>query len=142
MKIQVVVLLVLGLVAAGCSGSVTGPVIEGNRSTSGEDAEIFGEVVIEGGCLYLLLSDDAGTRFPVVWPHGTVWNAEDSLIVLPNGSAVGEGDQVSGGGGYHNEDTLSRYTVEDGVTLAMSCVDNEYGEVAVFNSGDDVEVIP
>ena len=53
-----------------------------------------------------------------------------------------EGDQVSGGGGYHSEDTLSRYTVEDGVTLAMLCVDNEYGEVAVFNSGDDVEAIP
>ena len=41
------------LVLSGCSGSVDGPVIEGNRRTGGTDAEVLGEVVIEGDCIYL-----------------------------------------------------------------------------------------
>lgn len=140
-KRRTVALLVLGLVAAGCSGGVDGPVIEGNRSAGGTDAEVFGEVVIEGRCLYLFMAD-ADTRFPVVWPNGTRWDADESLVVLPSGTVVHEGDRVSGGGGYHGSATLGRYTVEAGVALAESCVDNQYGEVAVFNSNGDIEVSP
>jgi hypothetical protein len=118
-----VVLAVPLLAATGCSGSVEGPVIASNRSTDGTDAEVFGEVVIESDCLYLLWSDEAGTRFPVVWPYGTSWNVDESAVVLPDGSLVYEGVRVEGGGGYYDEDALSNYTVPDGVALAQLCVD-------------------
>jgi hypothetical protein len=147
-KKYAVSLTVLVLAASGCSGGVEGPVIEGNRSTSGDDAEVLGEVVLEGDCLYLDWSEldrrqyETGTRFPVIWPHGTDWNADELAVVLPSGNLVHEGDQVEGSGGYYHGDALSNYTVPEGVALALSCVDNEYGEVAVFNTRGDIEITP
>jgi hypothetical protein len=127
------------LVASGCSGSVDGPVIEGNRRTGGTDAEVLGVVVIEGDCVYLR-QDDIDNRYPVVWPHGTSWNSAEFAIKLPDGTLVYDGDQVYGGGGYHKDANLDQYTVAEGVELALRCVDNQYGEVAVFNSGGDIDV--
>ncbi len=132
-------LLVILSVVSGCSGGVDGPVIEGNQRSGGTDAEVFGEVVIEAECLYLSWTESE-TRFPVIWPYGTAWDSERSAVVLPGGTLVHEGDEVYGGGGYHNEENLSEFTSQEGVDLALSCVDNTYGEVAVFNSGDTVEV--
>ncbi len=126
---------------SGCSGSVDGPVIEGNRSSGGSDAEVFGIVVVEGGCIYLR-QDGIDTRYPVVWPHGTSWSSAESAIKLPDGSLVYDGDQVYGGGGYPTEGNLDQYTVAEGVELALRCVDNQYGEIAVFNSGADIDVTP
>ncbi len=60
--------------------------------------------------------------------------------MLPGGALVREGDEVYGGGGYYYEENLSELTSEEGVDLALTCVDNTYGEVAVFNSGETVEV--
>ncbi len=127
------------LLVSGCSGSVDGPVIEGNRRSGGDDAEVLGVVVIEGDCIYLRQAD-IDTRYPVVWPHGTSWNRAESAIELPDGTLVYDGDQVYGGGGYHHEGNLDEYTVAEGIELALRCVDNQYGEVAVFNSGGDVDV--
>lgn len=132
-------LLVILFVVSGCSGGVDGPVIEGNQRNSGTTAEVFGEVVIEAECLYLSWTEPE-TRFPVIWPHGTAWDSEQSAVVLPGGTLVHEGDEVYGGGGYHHEENLSEFTSQEGVDLALSCVDNTYGEVAVFNSGDTVEI--
>jgi hypothetical protein len=126
------------VVVSGCSGSVDGPVIEGNRRTGGTDAEVLGVVVIEGDCIYLRQAE-IDTRYPVVWPHGTSWNRAESAIKLPDGTLVYDGDQVYGGG-YHHEGNLDQYTVAEGVELALRCVDNQYGEVAVFNSGGDIDV--
>lgn len=127
------------LALSGCSGGVDGPVVEGNRSFSGEDAEVPGKVVLEGACLYLQLP---GTtyRFPVVWPHGTWWDESDSAVVLPDGTHVHEGDVVHGGGGYHSG-ALEEYTTAEGASLVLECVDNTYGEVAVFNSGGEIDVM-
>lgn len=52
------------------------------------------------------------------------------------------GDRVYGGGGYPTEANLDQHTVAKGVELALSCVDNQYGEIAVFNSGADIDVAP
>jgi len=132
-------LLVIPFVVSGCSGGVDGPAIGGNQRNGGTTAEVFGEVVIEAECLYLSRTEPE-TRFPVIWPHGTAWDSEQSAVVLPGGTLVHEGDEVYGGGGYHHEKNLSVFTSQEGVDLALSCVDNTYGEVAVFNSGDTVEV--
>lgn len=134
----VVVAVAAVFLVSGCSGGVDGPVIEGNRSTGGTDAEVLGVVVIEGDCIFL--SQEAAIRYPVVWPHGTSWNGAESAIELPNGMLVHAGDRVYGGGGYYTEANLDGYTVAEGVELALRCVDNEYGEVAVFNSGADIDV--
>jgi hypothetical protein len=125
---------------ASCAGGANGPVVEGNRRTSGENAVIFGELAIEGDCLHLVWSD-SDARFPVIWPHGTSWDAERSAVVLARGALVQEGDRVDGGGGYHS-DNLSDFTVPDGVDLLAACVDNEYRELAVFNSSDNVDIQP
>lgn len=135
----VVVAVATLLVVSGCSGSVDGPVIEGSRRTGGTDAEVLGVVVIEGDCIYLR-QDEIDTRYPVVWPHGTSWNRAESAIKLPDGTLVYDGDQVYGGGGYHHEGNLDQYTVAAGVELALRCVDNQFGEVAVFNAGGDIDV--
>ena len=136
--------LVVGAVAmflllSGCSGGVDGPVIEGNWRGGGETAEVLGSVVIEGDCIFLR-QPEIDTRYPVVWPHGTSWNPSESAIKLPDGTLVYEGDQVYGGGGYHHEASLAEFTVAEGVDLALGCVDNQYGEVAVFNSGEEIDV--
>jgi hypothetical protein len=132
-------LLVAVLVMSGCTGGVDGPVVEGNRRSGGEDAGVSGEVTIEGECVYLLQSE-IDTRYPVIWPHGTQWDSDQSAVVLPDGTRVTEGDEVSGSGGYHDRDSLSEYTTSDGVASVSSCVDNEYGEVAVLNSSGKIDI--
>jgi hypothetical protein len=127
------------LIVSGCSGGVDGPAVEGNRRSWGEEAEILGKVVIEDKCLHLDVSE-VDTRYPVIWPHGTHWDSSRSAVVLPGGTLVVEGVEVYGGGGYHGTDQLSDYTTADGVALLSSCVDNEYGEIAVFNSSGKIEV--
>jgi hypothetical protein len=125
---------------AACSGGVHGPVVEANRGSGGDGAEVFGVLVVEGSCSYLVWTEPE-TRYPVIWPHGTDWNPEVSAVVLPDGRLVYEGDEVYGGGGYHTSD-FGRFTNQQGVDLVMSCVDNEFGEVAVFNPLGDVEFGP
>jgi hypothetical protein len=136
--LRVVALLAM-LSITGCSGAVHGPVIEGNRRNGGTDAEVSGVVVIEADCLYL---QPIGTdiRYPVVWPHGTSWNHNESAIELSDGTLVYEGDEVRGGGGYHYLERLSEFTVAEGVERALACVDNQYGEIAVFNSNDHIGI--
>ena len=126
------------LLVSACSGSVDGPVIEGNVTDGGLDAEVFGIVIIEGDCIYLY-DPQIESRYPVVWPHGTLWNPAESAIKLPDGTPVHDGDEVYGGGGYHTEN-LDTYIVSEGVARALSCVDNEYGEIAVFNSDSEIEI--
>ena len=75
----------------------------------------------------------------MIWPHGTGWDSEASAVVLPDGTLVHQGDEVHGGGGYHSSN-LGAFTSQEGVDLVLSCVDNQYGEGAVFNSSGDVDV--
>jgi len=123
---------------AACSGGVAGPVVEGDRRTGGSDAEVLGTLVVEADCAYLAWTE-LETRFPVIWPYGTGWDSEASAVVLPDGALVHHGDEVYGGGGYYSSD-LGAFTSQEGVDLVSSCVDNQYGEVAVFNSSGDIDV--
>lgn len=135
--LRVVALLAM-LSTTGCSEAVHGPVIEGNRRNGGTDAGVFGVVVIESDCLYLQIPGSDG-RSPVIWPHGTSWNHNESAIELSDGTLVYEGDEVHGAGGYHSEPNLSEFTVAEGVELALACVDNPYAEIAIFNSNDHID---
>ncbi len=132
------------LVVAGCSGSsggVDGPVIQGADRNWGTDGAPSGTIVIEGDCIYL---HGPVERYPIVWPNGTSWRSEEAAVELPDATLVRNGDHISGSGGWHKGRTLDEYTVPDGVQLALSCVDNHYGEVVVFNpsSYDDIEIGP
>jgi hypothetical protein len=107
-----------------------GPVVahpEGN--SDGADALIEGPLTMSSGCLLV-------GEFPVVWPHGTTWDAEGEAVQLPDGQGVALGDQVSGGGGYPH---LSDLGAELAEPLA-GCPTNEYEEVAMFNAEEQITV--
>ena len=132
--------LVALLVLAGCAGTdggVDGPVIEGAARNGGTAAIVSGTVVLERDCIYL---DGPHDRYPVVWPPGTSWRTDEEAVELPDGTLVRAGDRISGAGGFHQGTRLETYTNAEGVTVARRCVDNTHGNVAVFNSSDDIEV--
>lgn len=133
----VALMLAIGLSTSGCATGVDGPVVAGKRLSFGTDTIVAGTIAIEGDCLYLLQTGIG--RYPVIWPPGTSWDGDKSAVVLPDGTPVGRGEHVEGTGGYHT-DNLSTYTSPQGVERVTSCVDNEYGEVAVFNSIGEIEV--
>jgi hypothetical protein len=113
------------------SSNGTGPVVahpaEGDGS--GNAALIEGPLTMSSGCLLV-------GGFPVVWPHGTTWDAEAQAVRLSDGQVVALGDRVSGGGGYPY---LSDLGSEFAEPLA-GCPTNEYGEVAMFNAGEQITV--
>ena len=133
-------LLLLAL-AAACGSNDNAGAVSGSNGTgpvvahpvkgdgSGNDALIEGPLTMSGGCL--LVSD-----FPVVWPHGTTWDADAQAVQLSDGQVVALGDRVSGGGGYP-------YLTDLGAEFAeplADCPMNEYGEVAMFNAGERITV--
>lgn len=100
--------------------------------SGGMDALVSGALAAADGCV--LLEQGEG-RYPVVWPSGTSVAGTDPLVIeLPSGDQVHLGDEVGGGGGYLSADRL-------GIDVPDECL-NEYGEVAVFNPGDDPAVNP
>lgn len=133
-------LLVLALVAA-CADDGSGDVDSGSNGSgpvvahpdrgdgSGTDALIEGPLTLSGGCLLV-------GEFPVVWPYGTTWDAQAQAVRLSDGQVVALGDRVSGGGGYPN---LSDLGTEFAEPLA-DCPTNKYGEVAMFNAGEQITV--
>ena len=139
-RLAAATLLVLALVAACAddgSGDVdsrsngSGPVVAhpDKGDGSGTDALIEGPLTLSSGCLLV-------GEFPVVWPYGTTWDAEAQAVRLSDGQVVALGDQVSGGGGYPY---LSGLGTEFAEPLA-DCPTNKYGEVAMFNAGEQITV--
>lgn len=132
-------LLCLALTACGGDASAdvasstngTNPVVAHPAAGdgSGLDALIEGPLTMSGGCLLV-------GEFPVVWPHGTTWDADAQAVQLSDGQVIALGDRVSGGGGYRH---LSDLGPEFAEPLA-DCPTNEYGEVAIFNAGEQVTV--
>ena len=132
--------LVLALVAA-CADDGSGDVDSGSNGSgpvvahpdggdgSGTDALIEGPLTLSGGCLLV-------GEFPVVWPYGTTWDAQAQAVRLSDGQLVALGDRVSGGGGYPY---LSDLGAEFAEPLA-DCPTNKYGEVAMFNAGEQITV--
>jgi hypothetical protein len=130
-------LLVL-IVAVGCSGGsepLDGPVMRYPTSASegSDDAEVKGRLELAGDCLYIAF-DETRERYPVVWPAGTTWDAEDQTVVGPSTTRLPVGSEVSGGGGYYKVEDVKRSLGTKAEALAASCVDNTYGEVAFINN--------
>lgn len=105
----------------------------------GMDAQVVGQVSYRDGCLRL---DDK----PVVWPHGTEWDDATQEVVLPGGERAGDGDAVSGGGGYIakrffrvGRDPYGVYG-DEGFQLVSDCA-GPTGEVAFFNLGSEVTLV-
>ncbi len=65
-----------------------------------EDAEVRGRPQLDGDCLYLA-PDELDERYPVVWPAGTTWDADNESVISPSGSGMPVGGDVYGGGGYY-----------------------------------------
>lgn len=109
----------------------TGPVVahpsEGDGS--GMTALVAGPLTMVRGCLMV-------GEFPVVWPHGTTWDAEDRTVQLADGQAVGLGDRVSGGGGYPHRSDLGAEFAEP----LADCPTNTWEEIAMFNPGESIDV--
>ena len=97
----------------------------------GMDALVVGELAVADGCV--LLVDEAGGRYPVVWPAGTDVAEEDPLVLeLPSGDRLGLGQSVTGAGGYVSPAAA-------GIEVPDACL-GQHGDVALFNLTADPTV--
>lgn len=119
--------------------SVDGPVLRYPAPADVDDgmaAEVRGVLQLEGSCLYIWF-DEAGERYPVLWPAGTRWDEQQQAVVPPVGSPMPIGSQVAGGGGYLDAADIERLAGSDAAAVATECSDNQYGLVAVVNNQPD-----
>jgi hypothetical protein len=133
------ILLVVGLVAAGLTGcGSSAPPIDPNApvvlvsapgdSTSGAAAQIMGPLTLDQDRC-------AGVDGHLaIWPDGTAWDSEADALKLPDGSRVRVGDVVSGGGGYE-AGTSAQRALADTAQRDQCSWD---GETAIFNPSSDV----
>ena len=122
-------------------GGVDGPVIfaaDTDRAGAGT-AEIGGELVLEGDCLYV--SSDRG-RFPVLWPWGTFWQPDSATIRLWNGEVTLIGGRMVAGGAYVDPDDLDQLTSPAAAALGTQCADGESGEVAHVQTIRQLTIVP
>jgi len=84
-------------------------------------ALLSGTVQRSGDCLVLERGD--GGRTVVVWPPGTRWSPDDSVVVLADGLRVGLGDEVEGSGGIVSagRDRLNRSLGAASADRAIRC---------------------
>ncbi|WP_243056261.1 hypothetical protein [Nocardioides sp. SR21] len=117
-------------VDSGSNGN--GPVVahpdEGNGDAM--QALIEGTLTLSKGCLLV-------GEYPVIWPHGTTWDAESQAVELSDGQVIAGGDRVRGGGGYPYLSDLHAHFAEP----LADCPTNKWGEIAVFNADEQVTVI-
>lgn len=74
------------------------------RPADGGDApqaEVSGEVAIEGECVALLM--ERNQRAMIVWPAGTTWDDERSEVRVDDDLIFGDGDRLGGSGAYVEE---------------------------------------
>jgi len=98
-------------------------------------AIVSGTLQLEGDCLYVA-SAESGERYPVLWPAGTSWDTATRSVVPPVGVPMPIGSTVDGGGGYLYVRDVERLAGPAASSLAASCLDNTYGEIAVVNNSD------
>lgn len=127
-------------VAGDLRTGIDGPVLRYPVQATGDQslmlAEISGTIEIEDACLYIN-SDAPDGRYPVIWPADTMWNPARSLVVLPSRNAVGDTDRVSGVGSYGAITDVEDIAGPEAAALAASCLDNEFGEIAIVNNQPD-----
>lgn len=128
--------VVLAACGGDSTGAVDGPVLtSGGSAGGGDDAQVYGEIVLDGDCL--LLEHEAGHN-AVVWPAGTNWQAEPPAVLLPGGETVEIGGAVNGSGGYYARDQVESRAGAAVADAAAACAGPD-GETAVFNPGSEVE---
>lgn len=133
-RFAVLALLVVPAACGDATGAVHGPVLtSGGGSDGGNDAQVFGAVVLDGDCLLL------DGRPPVVWPDGTTWQADPGAVVLPGGTRVEPGGAVNGSGGYLGRDQVESVAGAEVADAAAACAGPD-GEIAVLNPGSTVEL--
>lgn len=110
------------------------------NSDDGMAAEVRGTLQIEGDCLYVFV-DEAGERYPILWPAGTSWNEQNQSVTPSAGSPMPIGSVVSGGGGYLHVGDVKRLAGNDAAAAASRCLDNQFGEIAVVNNQADAIVL-
>ena len=123
--------------AAFPDGTIDGPVMRNllPSDAASDTAEIFGTLVLEGECL--LLVSLQGSRFPIVWPAGTTWDAEGQAVVLHAGERVVIGSDIEGTGGYADTEQLVGWLGDEVATLATSCAQGDVDEVAYLGNTPD-----
>jgi hypothetical protein len=103
--------------------------------TGGRDAEVIGFLEMDQatGCIYLH-QPEFEISYPSVWPSGTV--VTDAGLRLRNARAIEVGERVSGAGGYVDVDEVEAGEGSDEAAVLKRCpgINNQYGEVAVFDS--------
>jgi hypothetical protein len=117
---------------------VDGPVMRyPQRASAAEElaAPVRGVLQLEGSCLYVFI-DEAGERYPMVWPAGTQWDDASESVISPIGERMPIGSHVFGGGGYFYVPDVERIAGPVASALASRCVDNTYGEIAIVNNVD------
>jgi hypothetical protein len=116
-------LLLMGPSAPDDDSYVDGPVIAtGGGRQSWPLAGVTGQLTMERGCLLL-----AGS--PVYWPNGTSWDATTREVVFSDGTRLGVGSILSGGGGAHSTTDLDAQpkTTAVAATLAPRRVALQHG---------------
>ena len=123
--------------AAFPDGTIDGPVMRNLPpfDAVSDAAEILGTLVLEGECL--LLVSLQGSRFPIVWPAGTTWDAEGQAVVLHSGERVVIGSDIEGTGGYADTVQLVGWLGDEVATLATSCAQGDVDEVAYLGNTPD-----
>lgn len=124
-----------GEVSSAAQG-IMSPLLVNNASLSegGDGAEVQGVLVLEDDCLYV---DDGSSRFPIVWPNGTLWDDEAQSVLLNDGQTVAIGQSLLGGGGYPSVDIIEDLVGQEAAALAIECLDNESSEFAMLNNTSD-----
>jgi len=131
-------------IVADFAGGVDGPVMfsPGPPTSGGDDALIEGTLVRDGDCLFV--GDGVpGSRYAVLWPFGTTWDAETQEVVGPDGTRVPLGSTLSAGGGYGSPDDLQRLVVDDALAArANACAEGKFKELAVVQHSISTSVRP
>lgn len=105
---------------------VDGPVIATGGGRPWPLAGVTGRLTLEQGCL--LLAGD-----PVYWPNGTSWDATTQEVVFSDGSRLGLGSRLSGGGGgFSGADLAAVRPNTRAVSATLACIRRTDSEGATF----------
>jgi len=123
----------------GPASTLDGPVVTADPTGGiGEEAAVYGVLVLEGGCL--LLRDGEQVDVPV-WQSGTTWDPTASEVILPDGGRVSLGDEIgAGGGGRPGGGLIRDVSSLEGRKLAEQCARSVGSGVFVIESPVDVIV--
>lgn len=116
--------------------AIHGPVMR-YQTTSSPSADLGtlleGVLQLDGECLYFIQGAIA-QRFPILWPAGTRWDAQNQTVVSPGGEVMQLGSRVSGRGGFYYLTDVNFLAGTAASNLAARCVDNDYKQTAVFKN--------